>query len=73
MTNYEKLIKEIATPRQYQAWRYRKMKMTRRNIAAKMNIAPSTVSHLRRRLKKRIERAKKLIEISKKSAETKKK
>lgn len=65
MTNYERLIKEIATPRQYKAWLGRRMKMRKKDIAARLGVSPSAVSHLQRRLRKKIAKTKKLLELLK--------
>jgi len=56
MTNFEEFIKEIATDRQYEAWKLRRTKMRRADIAAKMGVSPAGVSNLRRRLLKKIKK-----------------
>jgi DNA-binding CsgD family transcriptional regulator len=54
MSKYEELIKEIATPREYQAWKYRRQKMRRCDIALKMGVSARRVNQLRRQLLRKI-------------------
>jgi len=56
MTKYEELVREIATPRQYEAWRLRKTGMRRSEIAVRMGISGPAVSNLRRKLLKKIKK-----------------
>jgi len=56
LTNYEELIQEIATPRQYEAWKYYRAKMRRSEIAVKMGISEGRVSRLRQQLLKKIKK-----------------